>query len=154
MRRITYWLLGTVSVLVLLFSYHTSTSGTLAEDPAPAYVSTTSPGTTGAHGDAGAASGSGSQGTTRTVTGSVAQTQWGPVQVQLSLQGDTITRVSVLQYPTGNPTDEQINDYALPILVDETTAAQGLGIDMVSGATVTSNGYLQSLQSALDQAGL
>lgn len=150
MRRIIYWLLSTVSVLVLLFSYHTSTSGALAQDQGPAYVSTTSPPTTSSQ----AVSGSGAQGATRTVTGSVAQTQWGPVQVQLTLRGDTITRASVLQYPNGNSTDEQINAYALPILVDETTKAQGAGIDMVSGATVTSNGYLQSLQSALDQAGL
>ena len=152
MRRITFWLLSTVSALVLLFSYHTSTSGALAENPQSAYVSTASPGTTTSQGDTG--SGSGAQGATRTVTGSVAQTAWGPVQVQLTLQGDTITQASVLQYPNGNSMDERINDYALPILVDETTAAQGVGIDMVSGATVTSNGYLQSLQSALDQAGL
>jgi len=151
MRRITYWLLSTISALVLLFSYHTSTSGAVARDSLPAYVSTTSPGTT-SQGDT--SSGSSAQSATRTVTGSVAQTQWGPVQVQLTLQDRTITRVSVLQYPNGNQTDEQINAYALPILVDETTAAQGSGIDMVSGATVTSNGYLQSLQSALDQAGL
>ena len=151
MRRITYWLLSTISALVLLFSYHTSTSGAVARDSLPAYVSTTSPGTT-SQGDT--SSGSSAQSATRTVTGSVAQTQWGPVQVQLTLQDHTISRVSVLQYPTGNQTDEQINAYALPILVDETTRAQGAGIDMVSGATVTSNGYLQSLQSALDQAGL
>jgi len=151
MRRITYWLLSTISALVLLFSYHTSTSGAVAQDSLPAYVSTTSPGTT-SQGDT--SSGSSAQSATRTVTGSVAQTQWGPVQVQLTLQDRTITRVSVLQYPNGNQTDEQINAYALPILVDETTRAQGAGIDMVSGATVTSNGYLQSLQSALDQAGL
>jgi uncharacterized protein with FMN-binding domain len=150
MRRITYWLLSTISAVVLLFSYHTSTSGAQAEQPSSAFVSTTSPGRTSAQG----ASGGGSPSTTRTVTGSVAQTQWGPVQVQLTVQGGTITRASVLQYPTGNQTDEQINAYALPILVDETTAAQGAGIDMVSGATITSNGYLQSLQSALDQAGL
>ena len=120
--------------------------------PPPAYVSRTSPGTTTSQGDTG--SRSSAQATTRTVTGAVAETQWGPVQVQLTLQDHTITQASVLQYPTGNATDEQINGYALPILVDETTAAQGAGIDMVSGATVTSNGYLQSLQSALDQAGL
>ena len=154
MRRITYWLLSTISALVLLFSYHTSTSGAMSQDSLPAYVSTTSPGTTPSPSQGDSGSGSGAQSATRTVTGSVAQTQWGPVQVQLTLQDRTITRVSVLQYPNGNQTDEQINAYALPILVDETTAAQGSGIDMVSGATVTSNGYLQSLQSALDQAGL
>jgi uncharacterized protein with FMN-binding domain len=88
------------------------------------------------------------------VTGTVAQTRWGPVQVQLTVDGGTITSVSVLQYPSGNGTDQQINSYALPILVQETVDAQSSDIDMVSGATVTSEGYLESLQSALDSAGL
>ena len=69
-------------------------------------------------------------------------------------RGGKITDVSVLQYPNGNPRDQEINDYALPILIQETLDAQSAKIDMVSGATVTSAGYLQSLQSALDQAGL
>jgi uncharacterized protein with FMN-binding domain len=60
----------------------------------------------------------------------------------------------VLQQPSGNPKDTEINDQALPILTQETTAAQSAHIDMVSGATVTSTGYLESLQSALDKAGL
>ena len=76
------------------------------------------------------------------------------MQVQLTVSGGTITKVSVLQYPTGNGRDDEINSYALPILIQETTSAQSAGIDMVSGATVTSTGYIQSLQSALDQAGL
>ncbi len=59
-----------------------------------------------------------------------------------------------MQYPSGNGTDAQINSYALPILMRETVDQQSANIDMVSGATVTSTGYLQSLQSALDQAGL
>ena len=84
----------------------------------------------------------------------MADTQWGPVQVQLSITGGTITKVSVVQYPNGNPKDAEINSQALPILIQETTTSQNANIDMVSGATVTSTGYLQSLQSALDQANL
>ena len=64
----------------------------------------------------------------------------------------TITDVEVVQYPSGNREDEQINSYALPQLVRATLDAQSADIDMVSGATVTSEGYLQSLQSALDRA--
>ena len=82
------------------------------------------------------------------------QTQWGPVQVQVTVKGGRLSDVSVLQYPNGNPRDQQINAYALPVLVQETLDAQSADIDMVSGATVTSDGYLQSLQGALDQAGL
>jgi uncharacterized protein with FMN-binding domain len=88
------------------------------------------------------------------VTGDVARTQWGPVQVELTVSAGSVSEVSVVQYPSGNSRDEQINSYALPVLVQETIDAQSANIDMVSGATVTSVGYLQSLQGALDQAGL
>jgi len=117
----------------------------------------TSGGATSSGSSSSSSSSSGSAGrssSTKTVTGSVASTQWGPVQVELTVSGGKITKVSVLQYPSGNPKDEEINDYALPILVQETTDQQSAGIDMVSGATVTSTGYIQSLQSAIDQAGL
>ena len=82
------------------------------------------------------------------------QTQWGPVQVQVTVKDGRLSDVSVLQYPNGNPRDQQINAYALPVLVQESLDAQSADIDMVSGATVTSDGYLRSLQGALDQAGL
>ena len=67
-------------------------------------------------------------------------------------QGDR--RSTCCSDPSGNPKDDQINSYALPVLIQETLNAQSAQIDMVSGATVTSGGYLQSLQSALDQANL
>jgi uncharacterized protein with FMN-binding domain len=62
--------------------------------------------------------------------------------------------VDVVRYPSGNGRDQEINSYALPVLVQETLRAQNAHIDMVSGATVTSGGYLRSLQAALDRAGL
>jgi len=171
MRRISYWVLSTVSTVVLLFSYHPSTSGALATGASSSQQavissasSTSGSSTSSATSSAGTsstASGSSSsstkaktKATASTVTGSVAQTQWGPVQVQLTVSGGKITKVSVLQYPSGNGKDAEINSYALPILVQETVDAQSASIDMVSGATVTSGGYLQSLQSALDQANL
>jgi uncharacterized protein with FMN-binding domain len=132
MRRISLWFLSTVAVVTLLFGYHTSTSG-----PTPTPTPAVAP----------AAGGS-------TVTGAVAQTRWGPVQVRLTLADGKITAVDVVQYPDGNGRDREINDDALPVLVQETISAQSADVDMVSGATVTSTGYVQSLQSALDQAGL
>jgi uncharacterized protein with FMN-binding domain len=143
MRRIVLWLLSTLSAVVLLFGYHTSTSGpaATAQTPVGASLATRSVTTT-----------SGGAGGTQ-VTGDVAQTRWGPVQVQLTLDASgTITDVEVLQYPSGNHEDQQINAYALPRLVQATLDAQSAQVDMVSGATVTSQGYLTSLQSALDQA--
>ena len=88
------------------------------------------------------------------MTGSTVNTRWGPVQVQLTVSGGKITDVAMLQYPNGNGTDQQISSYALPILMQATVDAQSANIDMVSGATYTSTGYLQSLQSAIDQAGI
>jgi uncharacterized protein with FMN-binding domain len=162
MRRISLWGLSTLSALVLLFGYSTSTSGPQAT-PTSIYSSSAgggsgsaSSGTTSgstAGGSDTTASGSGSS-ATKKVTGAVAQTQWGPVQVQLTVSAGKITDVSVVQYPNGNGKDDEINSYALPILTQETVDSQSAGIDMVSGATVTSDGYVESLQSALDQARL
>ena len=88
------------------------------------------------------------------MTGAVAQTQWGPVQVQLVVSNSSITKVNILQYPNGNSRDVELANYALPILIQETLKSQDANVDMVSGATYTSDGYIQSLQSALDQANL
>jgi len=165
MRRISLWVLGTLSSLVLLFGYHTSLAGPMATS-SPTSVrsgsfsaSSTSGSGSGSASTSGSGSGTGSGAgssakKSATVKGSVAQTRWGPVQVQVSVASGKITRVDVLQYPNGNGRDQEINDYALPILTQETIDAQSANIDMVSGATVTSDGYLQSLQSALDKAGL
>ncbi len=146
MRRISLWFLSTVSVVMLLFGYHTSTSGptSAAGETVVAAPSASSTGTGTATTSAGA----------NTVTGSVAQTRWGPVQVRITVTNSKITNVDVPQYPNGNNRDQEINSSALPALTQETLAAQSANIDMVSGATVTSDGYVQSLQSALDQAGL
>jgi uncharacterized protein with FMN-binding domain len=85
-------------------------------------------------------------------TGDAAQTRYGPVQVRITVSGGKITTVDVPEYPAESPRDEQINRFAVPQLVSETISAQSAQIDMVSGATFTTDGYLQSLQSALDQA--
>jgi uncharacterized protein with FMN-binding domain len=90
----------------------------------------------------------------KTYTGSVAQTRWGPVQVTITVSGGKITDVAVPTYPNGNHRDEEINAFALPVLTQETMSAQSADIDTVSGATVTSDGYKESLQSALDAAHL
>jgi uncharacterized protein with FMN-binding domain len=76
------------------------------------------------------------------------------VQVQLTVANGSITNVAVVQYPNSNGKDQEINARALPVLIQETLTAQSATIDMVSGATYTSDGYVTSLQSALDRAGL
>lgn len=86
-----------------------------------------------------------------TYTGDVIQTDYGPVQVAVTLTDGRITAVDALQTPSGNSRDEQIAAHAVPILTSEVLDAQSTHVDSVSGATYTSDGYLQSLQSALDQ---
>ena len=81
-------------------------------------------------------------------------TRWGPVQVQITVQNGKITKAVAVDYPQGNGRDQEINSYALPVLSQEVTQAQSAKIDAVSGATVTSDGYIQSLQSAIDKAHL
>jgi uncharacterized protein with FMN-binding domain len=152
MRRITLWLFSTVAALVLLFSYRTSLEGASASS-APAVASAPLGGGSGGESDDGGSSGSGSSGG-KTYTGSVAQTRWGPVQVSITVSGGKITDVGVPPYPSNNGRDVEINSYALPILRQETLQKQSADIDAVSGATVTSDGYKESLQSALDAANL
>ncbi len=153
MRRISYWFLSTLSAVVLLVGFDASRHGSTPLAPISSSVAS---GTTSSGGaDPGTSTKkSGTSTKTTTVTGAVAQTQWGPVQVRLTVSDGTISKVDVVQYPDGNGRDAEINSYALPILIRETTDQQSASIDMVSGATVTSDGYLQSLQSALDQANL
>jgi len=157
-RRIVVALMGTLSGLIMLFSYHTSLAGGGAlAVPASTGTSTTTPsGGTSSGGTSGSSGTGGSSGTAAagTVTGDTAQTRWGPVQVQITVTGGKITDVTAVQYPNGNGRDQQINSYALPVLAQEALSAQSAQIDHVSGATVTSDGYVQSLQSAIDQANL
>jgi uncharacterized protein with FMN-binding domain len=85
------------------------------------------------------------------VDGNVASTAYGPVQIQLIKQNGKIVKVAVLKQPANTLHDIQIGVAAFPKLISETLAAQNGKIDAVSGATYTSAGYIQSLQSALDK---
>ncbi|MFC5663803.1 FMN-binding protein [Kitasatospora misakiensis] len=89
----------------------------------------------------------------RSVTGGAVDTRYGPVQVKVTLAGTRVTAVDVVQYPSEDRRDREINSFALPVLNKEAIAAQSARIDVVSGATYTSDGYIRSLQSAIDRAG-
>lgn len=92
--------------------------------------------------------------TTKTITGDVVDTKKGPVQVQITVRNGTLTAVTAIKYPLRNQHEVQLNGHAVPRLNSEALAARSAQIDMVSGATYTSEGYRRSLQSALDKAGL
>jgi len=91
-------------------------------------------------------------GTTRTVDGDPVDNQYGTVQVRLTLRGSTITGVTALQMPFDRDRSRYISQQAGPYLQQETLQAQSAQIDIVSGATYTSDSWAQSLQSALARA--
>ena len=133
-RRIVMAVGGTAAGLVFLLSWPTSSSSTPRASSATSF-------------SAGVTSG-------QTYDGSVAQTRWGPVQVRITVSGGKVVGATTLQVPSGNGRDAEINGYAVPILNKEAITAGSAAIDTVSGATVTSDGYITSLQAAIDTAGL
>jgi uncharacterized protein with FMN-binding domain len=88
-----------------------------------------------------------------TVDGPVIDTRYGAVQVEIVVSGGQLKDVVALQLPTGRHSG-QISTAVAPILRQEALQARSAAIDTVSGATYTSDAYAQSLQAALDQAGL
>ncbi|TFB73765.1 FMN-binding protein [Cryobacterium glaciale] len=88
-----------------------------------------------------------------TFTGSVVATRFGNIQVSVTIDAGTITDVTALQLTDHDGRSVQISNRAAPILRSEVLAAQSASVQNVSGATYTTDGYLQSLQSALDAAG-
>lgn len=150
MKRIVMFLCGTSTALVLLFSYHTSTASTGSTSSASStsakagIVSTPAVTFTAA-----AAASAVGAATTLVVNGTAVQTRYGVVQVQVTLTSGKLTKATAIAYPTGGR-DGEINSVAIPQLESESVVAGSAQIDTVSGATFTSEGYIQSLQAALD----
>lgn len=124
---------------------HRSTTTTTAAPPAtpgstPATNSGTSPPATSAS-------------ATRTIDGDPVDNQYGTVQVRVTLQGRQIVGVTALQMPTDRQRSAEISQQAEPLLQQEVLQAQSAQIDIIGGASYTSQSYAQSLQSALDKAG-
>jgi uncharacterized protein with FMN-binding domain len=168
LRRVILAICATAAGLVLLLSFKSHTQSAAPGTSPAAALGSPSPGpATGGDTGSGAAGGSTGAakapssaagtpvaGTAKTVTGAAWPTIYGPVQVQVTVKAGKITAVNALEYPAGTPRDEQINSYAIPQLNAETLAAGSANIDAVSGATYTSQGYIGSLQNALDKAGI
>jgi uncharacterized protein with FMN-binding domain len=171
LRRALLTLGGTVAGIaaLLAFKFQPAASSPLAGAPAqplatgvqaPASPSATrSPAATGkprATGKPSASSGGGTAQSTiaRTFTGAVDNTQYGPMQVAITVSGKQITKVTVVQQTNTGGLSTSIDAMSIPKLTSEALAAQSARIDAVSGASYTSAGYIQSLQSAIDQAGL
>ncbi|WUD78206.1 FMN-binding protein [Streptomyces sp. NBC_00510] len=145
MRRAVLTTTGTSALIAGMLLLKPHQPSVVAGGPDPSADSPTprrsEPASAGAHGAA-----------TGTFTGAPVDTPYGTVQVAAVLAEGKITTVRVLQAPEGNGRDRQIAAYALPRLTQEALGAQSARIDAVSGASYTSQGYVRSLQSALDQA--
>ncbi len=96
---------------------------------------------------------SSSSSTTKTATGSAASTRYGPIQLKVTISRGKITKIEPVQLPSSDPKSSEISSYAAPQLQQSALTKQSSNIDAVSGATYTSAGYKQALQSALDNAG-
>jgi uncharacterized protein with FMN-binding domain len=163
MRRVVLAIVGTAAGLIVLLSFKTHSTSAAATPPAAISGSssqTSAPAATpSASGSSSSSrsttSSSGSAaGAAKTVTGTIADTIYGPVEVQITVKNGRVTAAQAVQYPQDSPRDQQINSYAVPVLNQEAVSAGSAHIDAVSGATYTSNGYVTSLQSALDKARL
>ena len=165
MRRVILAVTGTIAGLVALLSFKSHVPS------APVAATAGGPGGTSASSSSSSSASSSGGGQTEVVPGAfpqgsiaknlpagesavngkVASTAYGPVQIQLIEKNSKIVKVAVLVQPTNTLHDVQIGEFAFPKLIGETLAAQNGKIDAVSGATYTSAGYIQSLQSALDK---
>jgi uncharacterized protein with FMN-binding domain len=156
LRRVIFAIVATAAALFFLLSFKTHSTPAVATGASPGTGTgkpDTSAGTPAARRRSSRGRTSASA-AARTVTGDEAQTMYGPVQVKITVAGGKVTAANAIEYPLNSSRDQQINSYAIPALNSEAVAASSARIDAVSGATYTSEGYVTSLQSALDKAGL
>ena len=92
-------------------------------------------------------------GAVRTIDGDPVDNPYGTVQVRVTLHGTQITDVTPLQMPVDRQYSAELSQQAAPLLLQEALQAQSAQINLLSGASYTSESYAQSLQSALDKAG-
>lgn len=140
------------SAAVLTVGWQLGTQGQTPTVPDATATTTTTAPNSGSMSSAAAAPASDSA--SGTFTGTSVQTRFGPVQVQITVANGSITDVTALQLTDKDQRSVSISNRAAPVLRQEVLAAQSANVQGVSGATYTSDGYLSSLQSALDQAGL
>jgi uncharacterized protein with FMN-binding domain len=135
-------------------------AGALASGASSSGAGAASTGSTASGSSSSSSSSSGSSSSTSsssakngTYTGSAVETRFGTAQVKVTIAGGRITAVTAVQLPSNDPRSVSISQGAEPTLQQEVLTKQGASVDVVSGATYTSDGYMASLQSALDQAG-
>nr|WSY50788.1 FMN-binding protein [Streptomyces sp. NBC_00886] len=150
MKRVIPVLVLSVAGLIPVWRYEPSLGTTTSTTTTTEAVSTPTPTTTATSPRSSSSSSSSppSTSTKKVVQGTAISTSKGTVQVQVTFEGDKIGSVSMLQQPNHPQTTA-----AVPVLIEETLKAQSSKIDTVSGATITSDAYVQSLQAAIDTKG-
>lgn len=153
MRRVILAVVSTVAALVLLLSFKTHTGSAVTASP-PSVATSATTGKTSSSSSSSTTDPSTTSTTLTSYTGTAVDTRYGPVQVRITVKNGKLKTVEAIDYPTSDPRDAQINSYAIPQLNAEAQSAGSASINMISGATYTSQGYITSLQSALDKAGI
>lgn len=157
-RVVAGGIVSSAAVLVIGWQLGAQPVVTTPAQPSTSSGSTSGGSTSSGSGTSGGTSGgstsSGSSTASGTFTGTTAQTRYGPVQVQITVARGKITEVTALQLTNQDGRSVAISQQAAPVLRQEALQAQSAKIQAVSGATYTSDGYVTSLQSAIDQAGL
>jgi uncharacterized protein with FMN-binding domain len=160
-------LASAVIVVYGLYSLHAHSEGdsrgvalrpaTSTQNTSKAATSSSAAGNGGSSSNSSASSASSSQTTSATYkdgqyTGSVADAIYGNIQVKAIIQGGKITDVKFLQYPSDRSNSIYINQQAMPLLKQEAVQVQSAQVDIISGATDSSQAFVQSLSDALSQA--
>ena len=151
MRRALPVLLATVAVLVLLANFHTTSTTSSRSIAAPA---STRPPASAPPPQPGATTTTVPAGTRVSSDGPTVTNRFGDVQVRVTVTGNRLTDVEALKLPQDRERSAYISSVAGPELRREALRAQSANIDIISGASYTSESYRQSLQAALDNAGL
>ena len=154
MRRIVIATLTTATSVGLLMAYPTSHNASTASSGSTTRAKTAGTVAGSAASGTAAKTTKTTSGTTKTFDGDAVDTRWGVVQVQITVKNGKVVSAKTLQQPNDNGHSQDINAFAVPILNSEVVKTGSAAIDAVGGATVTSNGYTSSLQSALDAAKL
>jgi len=153
MRRTLPVIAATAGGLALLANFHTSPVASTASAASPSTTPTSAPPRGSGSPTTAPATTTTTSGGSRVIDGPVVSNDYGDVQVRVTLKGSQIVDVQALQLPQDRSRSARISDAAGPILRREALHAQSANIDLVSGATYTSESYAESLQGALDKAG-
>jgi len=148
MNRKAAWISAVVAVIVVVVLVAARPKQKLGHTSTPVKISTSGNGATGS---SPAPVGPVPSKVSGVFPGTTVTTEYGPVQVEIAVQNGKIVDVKALQYPVDRPRSEFISSQAIPLLREEVLQAQSAQINVISGATFTSNGFGESLVSAIEQ---